>query len=154
MYSMRESGSCSMRSTSASGTAAWRPAASTSRYSRLLRGFGVRLLFGRVRGLFLRAHGHAGLHGDRSGIQNQRQIGVAQHRGAGIQADVLEHRAERLDHNLLRIGQPIHHQAEAAPIGVQNGDEVVPLREPSCARRPGISSRSRKTSGSSLPRSR
>ncbi len=34
---------------------------------------------------------------------------------------------ERLDDNLFRIGQPIHHQAEAAAIGVQHGDEVVAL---------------------------
>jgi hypothetical protein len=109
-------------------------------------------LFGRARFL-LRAHGHSGLHGDRSGIENQRQIGVAQHGCAGIEADVLEHRGERLDDDLFRIGQPIDHQAEAAAVGVQNGDEVVALGG-QFVLAPGISSRSRKTSGSSLPRSR
>ncbi len=71
--------------------------------------------------------GHPGLHGDCAGIENQRQIGVAQHGGAGVEADVLEHRGERLDDDLFRVGEPVDDQAETAAIGVEHGDEVVPL---------------------------
>ena len=93
-----------------------------------LAGFRIDLLFARPRRLVFRAHGHAGLQGDRPWVQNQRQVRVAQHRRPRIQADRLQHRAQRLHHNLLRIGQPVHHQPEAPPVGVQNGYEVVPLR--------------------------
>ena len=40
---------------------------------------------------------------------------------------VLQHRGERLDDDLFRIGQPIHHQAKAAAVGIQHGNEVVAL---------------------------
>ncbi len=94
------------------------------------------------------------LHGDRAGIEDQRQFGVAQHGCAGVEADVLEHRGERLDDDLFRIGEPIDDQAEAAAVGIEHGDKVVAVRGQACTRAPGISSRSRKTSGSSLPRRR
>ena len=93
-----------------------------------LRGSGVRVAFSRARFLFVGAHGDAGLDGDRARVQNQRQIGVAKHGCARIQADVLEHGGERLDDNLLGIGQSIHDQAETPPVGIENGDETVPLR--------------------------
>ena len=62
------------------------------------RGLGLSL-----RTLFLRNHHHARLHGNRSGVQNQRQLSIAQHRGAREEANALEHRAERFDDNFLRI---------------------------------------------------
>ena len=39
-----------------------------------------------------------------------------------------QNRGERLHHNLLGIGQPIHHQPETPPVGIQNSDEVIALR--------------------------
>ena len=66
--------------------------------------------------------------GDGAGIENQRQIGVAQHGCAGVEADVLEHGGERLDDDLFRIGEPVDDQAEAAAVGIEHGDEVVVSR--------------------------
>ena len=38
---------------------------------------------------------------------------------------LFQHRAQRLDHDLFRIGKPVHHQPELAPIGIQHGDELI-----------------------------
>ena len=62
-----------------------------------------------------------------SGIENQGQIGIAQHRGSRVEADVLEHRGERLDHDLFRVGERVDHQAEPAAVGIEHGNKVVPV---------------------------
>jgi hypothetical protein len=81
--------------------------------------------FALFRALLICPYSHSGLGGNGSGIENQRQFGIAQHGGARVHADILEYRAQGFDHNLFRIGKAIDHQAKAPAIGVEHGDEVV-----------------------------
>ena len=61
---------------------------------------------------------------------------------------------KRLHHDFFRIGQPIHHQPEVPPVGIQHRDELFAVPCPAAGAESGISSRSRKTSGSNWPRRR
>ena len=92
-----------------------------------LAAFDIVIFVGCAGGFVVGAHGDSGFYGDGAGIEDQGQIGVAEHGCAGVEADVFEHGGERLDDDLFRVGEPIDDEAEAAAIGIEHGDEVVAL---------------------------
>ena len=91
--------------------------------------------------------------GEARHVEDQRHRAVAEQGGAGVHADVLEPGGQRLDHDLLGVEHAVDDQAEPAALGLQHGDVDVAVGASPWSGRPRAS-RSRCTSGSSLPRSR
>ena len=83
------------------------------RAARLLAGFGQ----------------HAGALADAEHVEDQGHAAIAHDGGAGIVGEPLQLLAQRLDHDLLRIVDAVHHQPELPVFRLQNdnADGLGPL---------------------------
>ena len=66
---------------------------------------------------------------DAGHVQNQHHVPIAKNGGAGIERTMSEQFSQRLDHDFLRIVDPVHRQTETALARLEN-DQVNDRRRP------------------------